>query len=647
MKKVKSTRLSASSFHTGKISDVLSGAIRRDLRGLLPEGNIDAKQLYASKLEPIQLSAYRQTNEILKKFKALESDDKLDVVAYDKFFKVCDHIRSIDKTRFRLGEPHERPECVNISSYRGRFPLGGNFLSPKKEWERLILARSRNVLKGILGETISLTEWFRMCKHGNGTTIGTKYSNTSVEAKFTYPISGTSEAVRLFDTYLKWDTQLATAICDMNRFSNEPKYVVVEGSRATTVDKNVETDRMIAIEPTLNMFFQQGLMQIMYRRLKRFGLDLECLQDEHKLRALYASVTGREATIDFSSASDCVIIELVKGLFPPQYWWCINLIRSPNMEIQGESVSLPMISTMGNATTFPIETLVFLALGIAVHSWTYDQSGSQLIELELYKNRIISVFGDDCIIPTEIVPDFLRITSHCGFIVNIEKSFYDEKLKFRESCGGDFYDLHDVRPFYLKAPTGTRISDLGPWLCIIVNRCLKKYIQYFGTLGYAYDHELWTAVRSIVDEYQLNISAVPADYPDDSGFKILDDLDRLHRIFPFLKLPRLNYHGTAIVNYFSWKFPEETWTFGGIHYALGLRSSSGESLYERLLRRKTEYSFLELRWLARIARKTSVAKARDLFQKDKKIGGYVVVKGFCFLEPHGKYANSTKFLQMN
>lgn len=52
-------------------------------------------------------------------------------------------------------------------------------------------------------------------------------------------------------------------------------YEVVPGNRITTVPKNVDISRCIAIEPSLNMFVQLGLAEVLTRRLKHvYKIDL-------------------------------------------------------------------------------------------------------------------------------------------------------------------------------------------------------------------------------------------------------------------------------------------------------------------------------------------------------------------------------------
>jgi len=91
---------------------------------------------------------------------------------------------------------------------------------------------------------------------------------------------------------------------------------------------------------------------------------------------------------------------------------------------------------MGNGFTFELESLLFYVLSRAV-AYFSGVSG------------IISVYGDDIIVPTDIAVDLEFVLGVLGFSVNPEKSF--STGTFRESCGGHYDGGCDVTPFYVKA----------------------------------------------------------------------------------------------------------------------------------------------------------------------------------------------------
>lgn len=108
-------------------------------------------------------------------------------------------------------------------------------------------------------------------------------------------------------------------------------------------------------------------------------------------------------------------------------------------------MTLNMISTMGNGYTFPLETLLFAAVVSAA------AKVSSVPLLYPHGNRLgnFAVFGDDIIVPPEMVRNVLHLLSLLGFKTNEQKTFVEGP--FRESCGRDFYSGHDVRGVYIKS----------------------------------------------------------------------------------------------------------------------------------------------------------------------------------------------------
>lgn len=542
---------------------------------------------------PLGFYAKDQRRQLLKKFcGSAVKDDQLTEEAYKKFIAINDHMSRVEQN-------FVRPSAVRITS-------------DVPELDK-ILIKARTLMYSILGNFDEET-FFNHCQHGPGTSIGTSFEDSSIEAKFTFPISMTARVAPLMDRYLLHDTTTCRAVLDFNtEYPLTDRYTFVTGSRATTVDKTSTARRMIAIEPTGNMFFQQGLMALIYELMEHAGLNVEFLQQQHRERARIASITSKEATIDWSSASDCVSLELLRWLLPPNWFYWLELVRCPTMELNGTDVKLNMFSTMGNATTFPLETLVFWTIGQALLS---VRSGDRSTFIDPnYDKRAISVFGDDCIVPTYLATDFMSVLTQVGFIVNTEKSFYSEDEGFRESCGGDYYHGYDVRPFHLKAPSTNNRSNLEPWLYIIGNRLIQKYMMYFGRLTYLYEKELWKELVNLFYDNDLQIKVVPSFMPDDSGFKIAFDLERFARHYPKAKFAKVSVskHGTVQFPYCRFIYREKEERFEHLHCAYALRALSN--------------------------RKDKNVLTRDLFpvptrsipkeewRNLKRKGGYVVAKG--------------------
>jgi hypothetical protein len=395
----------------------------------------------------------------LKKLEVESEKDKLESEAFKGFHAINDRIRHINHSL-----------AVNRKlGFDDRVPLG------------FVLKVARDVISAILGDDPSCQELFLAARHGSGTSLGVKYTDTAPEAKWCYPISCTESIKPAIVKYLNWDYQLAASLPSVSE--PEMRFSIVDGSRATTVPKDVKKRRMIAIEPTGNMFIQQGLMRVMYRRMKFSGIDVGNLPRLHQRLAMESSITGSDATIDFSSASDSVSDELVRFLFPRSWLAWMYASRSPVMEIDGVKTVLEMYATMGNATTFPVETLVFYSLGVGcsmyyelLHKYgvvhysfaKYRTGLPELRKRSLAQDLRVSVFGDDCIIPTDFANSFITVCEDLGFQVNRDKTFLDGH--FRESCGGDFYYGRLVRPLFIKGPQDCkRRTSLEAWLYTVWN----------------------------------------------------------------------------------------------------------------------------------------------------------------------------------
>lgn len=213
-------------------------------------------------------------------------------------------------------------------------------------------------------------------------------------------------------------------------------------NRVELVPKNWKTDRTIACEPEGNVFLQLAFDEYMKGRLRRVGIDLSN-QGRNQELAREGSVSGELATLDLSMASDTLSYNTVAWLLPQHWFSIVSDFRSPcaNGKYQGKYAKF---SSMGNGTTFPLETLVFTAACRAVGSKRY------------------SVYGDDIIIETELVNDLTKLLRFLGFILNTEKSH--TKGPFRESCGANWYQGVDVTPFYVRD-----IDRRKAVLCHLVN----------------------------------------------------------------------------------------------------------------------------------------------------------------------------------
>jgi hypothetical protein len=183
----------------------------------------------------------------------------------------------------------------------------------------------------------------------------------------------------------------------------------------------------------LNTLVQLGIGDYMAARLRKHGVDLSD-QTRNQRLAQEGSLTNALATLDLSSASDTIASSLVESLLPYEWWDFLRAFRSGKASTEDGIVRLEKFSSMGNGFTFPLESLIFYSLAEAC--------------CNPEDHRTISVYGDDIIVPSYAVPVLVKVLTSCGFLVNVDKSYFDGP--FRESCGKDYLSGIDVRPSYLK-----------------------------------------------------------------------------------------------------------------------------------------------------------------------------------------------------
>lgn len=293
---------------------------------------------------------------------------------------------------------------------------------------RVLLARARREIRRVLG-VFSWDDTLPYLSHGPGATYRTRRVVGHPWYKFgDIKPTVTGDCLTLHSAFSKW-----SVLWDDFQRENAVDIDVVGGSKVTTVPKDAKIDRVIAVEPLLNMFYQKGIGGLIRSRLSKSGCDLND-QTTNQRFALVGSLGFSLATLDLSSASDTISRGLVEYLLPDDWLSALNITRSHFTEIDGERIFLQKFSSMGNGFTFELESLIFLALGRAVCSGT---------------ESVVSVYGDDIIIDSSKAHELIWLLRVCGFSTNTEKTFISGP--FRESCGKHYFLGHDVTPIYVKS----------------------------------------------------------------------------------------------------------------------------------------------------------------------------------------------------
>jgi hypothetical protein len=292
-----------------------------------------------------------------------------------------------------------------------------------------------------LGSSVDASQWLASCRFGPGVFQHREVKGlTSLYDKLQVQPSVSPDAVEVAALLVTSRPQWARSITDSEVEGFWPiikasDFDIVPGNRVAFVPKTAVTHRTIAIEPLMNIYAQLGLGTLMRRKLCRRGIDLDD-QTPNQRAAREGSITGSLATLDLSSASDTVAKELVRLLLPEGWFMWLDMCRSKVGILDGKWLRYEKFSSMGNGYTFELETLIFwgLMVGVCRHLKISDES--------------VLVYGDDIVVPVAAYDLAVEVLEWCGFSPNRAKSFHTGL--FRESCGKDYFDGTEVRPFFQK-----------------------------------------------------------------------------------------------------------------------------------------------------------------------------------------------------
>jgi len=339
-----------------------------------------------------------------------------------------------------------------------------------KRLKRKENARMRELLREEICNLLpplELGDVYRYARHGPGVSNRTA-RGTSKFSKFSdLPYTMTPRASVHMAALLRYDDRWRGALEDRLRSSESselgfkaftlplPLEELVRWvselrnyNRVTTVPKDDQTDRPIAIEPLLNCYLQLGIDGVWRKALRhKWGYDLN---DQTK-NAYYAYLGSRDrtyCTLDMSSASDLVSLRLAYELLPRDWFELLYALRSPfGLLPDGSRLQYAKFSSMGNGTTFVLESVIFGAIArVATRLSGFDPADS-------------CVYGDDMIVRSTAYYRTVCILEECGFLVNRRKSH--RYGPFRESCGMDWYNGAYVRPTYIKD-----LRDIGDLIAV-------------------------------------------------------------------------------------------------------------------------------------------------------------------------------------
>lgn len=367
--------------------------------------------------------------------------------------------------------------CRETNEIFNRRKLGEFYLLPGAE---SLLFRAQRKIASILGPVPSLSDL--SIRFGPGATTQVKRRKSHPRRKLSMGFACSEDMAEIVSDCLA-ELPLWVFGDDSDDTVDAKKVTVqLHDGNLVFVPKSAKTDRPVVVEPSLNTMFQAGIGTHIADRLRLSGIDIRD-QTRNKSLAREGSITGGFATLDLSSASDTISTELVFDLLPVDWAIFLSRFRTGHVKYRHLRLRMEKFSSMGNGFTFPLETLIFYALSLAC--------------VNEEDEHVVSVYGDDIIVPTYAYDKLCFLLRICGFIPNTAKSF--STGPFRESCGGDYLRGIDIRPCYIKGPLAcfdlfrlhnfyARAFDQD--IANLITEFISKPLQLRGPDGYGDGHLL-------------------------------------------------------------------------------------------------------------------------------------------------------------
>jgi hypothetical protein len=288
-------------------------------------------------------------------------------------------------------------------------------------------------------------------------------------------------------------------------------------AKLIAVPKDSRGPRLICVHPAEAIWIQQGLRLELERVISRprtsYGpwphghIHFDDQSVNGKI-ALLSSKSLRYATLDMKEASDRIsepLVQILFGRFYKYFGSCrAQKFRIPQLgllrDLTGDIYSY---APMGNATTFPVQSLVFWAICV-----------SSLQRQGFHQPGAVFVFGDDIIIPSKCAEAVIDDLESFGLLVNRSKTYW--RGAFRESCGIDAFKGVDVSPVRWKTTidaehvTGLQsLSDIAMRLRIAgyEEAAITTYQTLRSRLRSIFKKELFTTNNSFhggIAEFSLN-----------------------------------------------------------------------------------------------------------------------------------------------
>jgi hypothetical protein len=272
-------------------------------------------------------------------------------------------------------------------------------------------------------------------------------------------------------------------------------------------------------------YAQQAILDVLVEGVKNdhvlhslIGFDD---QTPNQVMARKGSLDGSLATLDLSEASDRVSNQLVRRLLSRHPWLfkAVDASRSRKADVPGYGViRLAKFASMGSALCFPFEAMVFLTVCLVGIEESLSRPLTKA-DIRRYLGKV-RVYGDDIIVPVDMVSLVLCSLETFGFKVNLSKSFWTGK--FRESCGKEYYDGQDVSIVKVRTVLPLRRADARELVSTVSLRN-----QFYMAL-------MWESARhldAVIDSLLKGVPTVAPSSPSLGRYSFLGyDIHRMDEV---------------------------------------------------------------------------------------------------------------------
>lgn len=372
-----------------------------------------------------------------------------------------------------------------------------------------LISRMRHIMRRVCGK-LTLSQIIDQRRNGPGASLDCR-GNDAVECvKLAAPFDVATPALTLIGSSLESSATIALESFENFETLNKRKrmqgskchgsypstsFMYFEDNRGSAlqfVPKDAETHRTISIEPTLNVSLQLGLDKVLRKRIKKvLKLDVDTQERNQKLAKL-GSIQRNLVTLDLEQASDSVSLALL-NLLPVEWAEVFYRLRSHRWHSEEfGTAEFHKISSMGNGSTFILETLIFASMCWSV----YVQLGIP------WNENTVAIFGDDIIIHKDAYPWVRMMLSHLGFKLNAQKSFTSGPI--RESCGHDYYNGHLISRFTVKKDLSNPLNN------VVLHNSLFLFFKDYGFKNHICT-DILLYIRKYLPKVYLNFGPITKD----------------------------------------------------------------------------------------------------------------------------------------